>query len=165
MEQPTGAEDPHAELPSDPDVLAASPGRPLHLRPSSLAWVFAGGVVGTALRYVIENALPHGPSGWPWATFLINLSGAFVLGGLLEGLARLGDDSGWRQRARLCAGTGGCGAFTTYSTFALEAVLLDRHGHLGTAIGYGLVSVVAGVVTAWLGIVIAAGVHGRTVRP
>jgi CrcB protein len=163
MNEPTAADDPHAELPSDPDV-AAAPGRPLHVRPSSLAWVFAGGVVGTALRYVIEAALPHEPAGWPWATFLINLAGAFVLGCLLEGLARLGDDSGWRQRARLCAGTGGCGAFTTYSTFALEAVQLERHGQLGMALAYGVVSVVGGIVTAWLGIAVAAGVHGRRVH-
>jgi CrcB protein len=154
---PTTSDDSHTELPSDPDVVAT----PLHLRPSALAWVFAGGVVGTALRYEIENLLPHDAAGWPWATFLINLSGAFILGGLLEALARLGDDSGWRQRARLCAGTGGCGAFTTYSTFALEVVLLGRHGHLQTAIGYGVLSVVGGLVAAWLGIVVAASVHRR----
>lgn len=158
----TGGRDPYGDLPVDPDVVA--PIRPLHLRPSSLAWVFAGGVVGTGLRYLIENLLPHDPAGWPWATFLVNLLGAFVLGCLLEGLACLGDDAGWRQRARLCAGTGGCGAFTTYSTLALEAVLLERHGHLGAAVAYGVVSVVGGIVTAWLGIVIAAGVHRRRTR-
>ncbi|KAA0097838.1 fluoride efflux transporter CrcB [Mycolicibacterium sp. P1-18] len=156
--------DSHAELPSDPDV-AARANRPLHLLPSSLAWVFAGGVIGTALRYYGELVLPHDGSSWPWATFLVNLLGAFLLGTLLEALARLGDDSGWRLRARLFAGTGGCGAFTTYSTFALEAVLLTRHGHAGTAIAYGLVTVVGGVLTAWLGIVVAAAVHHRRVSP
>lgn len=157
------SDDSHIELPIDPDA-SPTPSRPLHLRPSALAWVFAGGVVGTALRYEIENLLPHDGAGWPWATFLINLSGAFILGGLLEALARLGDDSGWRQRARLCAGTGGCGAFTTYSTLALEAVLLGRHGHVETAIAYGVLSVVCGIVTAWLGIVVAASVHHRRTR-
>lgn len=153
------SDDSHTELPVDPDVVG--PPRPLHLRPSALVWVFAGGIVGTALRYLIETALPHDGSAWPWGTFLINLSGAFILGFLLEGLARLGDDSGWRQRARLCAGTGGCGAFTTYSTFALEAVVLGRNGQVGTAVSYGAVSVVGGVVTAWLGIVVAAAIHRR----
>ncbi|MDX1888859.1 fluoride efflux transporter CrcB [Mycolicibacterium sp. 050158] len=160
MTQP-GSADSHRELPSDPD---AGPDRPLHLHPSALAWVFLGGVVGTALRYVGELVLPHDAAGWPWATFLINLVGAFVLGALLEGLARLGTDSGWRQRVRLLAGTGVCGAFTTYSTLALETVLLQRHGQVGTAVAYGVVSVVGGVVTAWLGIVVAAGVHRRRAR-
>ena len=156
-------EDPHGELPVDPDA-ASRAGRPLYLRASALAWVFAGGVVGTALRYGIEILLPHDASGWPWATFLINLGGAFILGALLEALARLGDDSGWRQRARLCAGTGGCGAFTTYSTLALETVLLSRNGHVGMAIGYGVLSVVIGIFVAWLGIVVAAGAHHRRAR-
>jgi CrcB protein len=43
-------------------------------------------------------------------------------------------------------------------------VLLGRHGYVGTAIGYGVVSVVGGVVTAWLGIVVAASVHRRRTR-
>jgi fluoride exporter len=160
---PRMSDDSHAELLTDPDA-PARPLRPLHLRPSSMAWIFAGGIAGTALRYYIERLLPHDGTAWPWATFLINLSGAFVLGGLLEGLALRGDDSGWRRRARLCAGTGFCGAYTTYSAFALEIVLLGRHGHLGTAISYGLLSVVGGVLTAWLGIVVMERVHRRRAR-
>jgi CrcB protein len=46
----------------------------------------------------------------------------------------------------------------------LEVVTLGRHGHLGTAIGYGVVSVVGGVITAWLGIVLAAAPHRRGIR-
>lgn len=160
---PVTSDDAHGELPIDPDAPAKRL-RPLHLRPWAMAWIFAGGVVGTALRYYIEKVLPHDGSSWPWGTFLVNLCGALLLGGLLEGLVRLGDDTGWRLRARLCAGTGFCGAFTTYSTFALEIVLLGRYGYLGTAISYGLLSVVGGVITAWLGIVIMESVHRRRAR-
>lgn len=152
--------DSHAELLIDPDA-PAKPLRPLHLRPWAMAWIFAGGIAGTAARYYIEKALPHDGASWPWATFVINITGALMLGGLLEALARLGDDSGWRRRVRLCAGTGFCGAFTTYSAFALEIVLVARNGHFGTAISYGLVSVIGGVFTAWLGIVIVGSVHRK----
>lgn len=146
-------------LPTDPDAE-----RPLHFRPGALAWVFAGGIVGTGLRYVLEEAFaPTGPTAWPWATFGINLAGAFVLGGLLEGLALFGDDSGWRRRMRLFAGTGLCGAFTTYSTFALETSLLSHHGATPTAVAYAVTSVMLGIIGAWLGIGAAAAL--RRVRP
>ena len=129
-----------------------------------MLWVFCGGVLGTALRFAGETLLPFEGAGWPWATFMINLAGAFILGALLEGLARSGGDTGWRQRVRLFAGTGFCGAFTTYSTLALEVSLLGNRGHIAVAVGYGLGSVVAGVVAAWLGIVSAAEVHRRRVH-
>lgn len=155
--------DSHAELPTDPDAAAVL-GRALHLQASALLWVFSGGVLGTSLRYAVEVLLPHSGSGWPWATFTVNLMGAFVLGSLLEGLARSGADTGWRRRARLFAGTGFCGALTTYSTFAFEISLLGKGSHLVTAVGYGLGSVVGGVIAAWLGIVLAADVHRRRVH-
>jgi CrcB protein len=91
--------DSHSELPSDPDAAAKS-SRPLHLRPSSVAWVFAGGVVGTALRYYGETVLPHDGAAWPWATFLINLAGAFALAADAARAPRHGDRlrSGQRRR-------------------------------------------------------------------
>jgi fluoride exporter len=152
--------DSHAELPIDPDAGA----RPMHWQASAVLLVFCGGVLGTALRYTAETLVPHDGSSWPWATFTVNLVGAFVLGALLEGLARAGDDTGWRRRARLFAGTGFCGAFTTYSAFALEISVLGKGSHFVTAVGYGLASVVGGVIVAWLGIVLAAGVRRRRVH-
>jgi CrcB protein len=155
--------DSHADLPTDPDAAAVL-GRPLHLQASALLWVFCGGVLGTSLRYAVEGLLPHSGSGWPWGTFTVNLVGAVVLGSLLEGLARSGHDTGWRQRARLFAGTGFCGAFTTYSTLAFEISLLGKGSHFGMAVGYGLASVVGGTIAAWLGIVLAADIHRRRVH-
>lgn len=153
-----GAErqDSHTELPLDPDSA-----RPLHLRPSAWAWVFVGGMAGTGLRWAIEQAVPTSPGAWPWATFIINITGAFVLGALLETLALVGPDAGWRQRIRLFGGTGVCGAFTTYSTLALEVSLLGRHGDAVLGVAYGVWTVVAGIVAAWTGIA-AAGRLGRT---
>lgn len=145
--------DSHAELPLDPDV-------PLHHRPSAWAWVVAGGLIGTGLRWTAEEAMPAPDGGWPWATFLVNLLGAFVLGALLEFLARAGSDVGWRRRVRIFAGTGICGAFTTYSTLALEVTDLGRHGVPWVGLAYGVTSVVAGIITTWAGIA-AAGMLRR----
>ena len=148
--------DSHDELPLDPD----SP-PPLHFRPEALCWVFGGGVVGTGLRWYIEQLAPAPADGWPWATYIINLVGAFVLGALLETLAVLGADSGWRQRTRLFAGTGLCGAFTTYSTLALEASHLGRHGVPWIGVAYAVSTVVLGIVAAWAGIAAGRSVAGR----
>lgn len=121
-------------------------------RPATLAWVFVGGMAGTALRWAAEEAWPARDGQWPWGTFVVNLVGAFILGALLEGLARSGTDVGWRRRVRLGVGTGFCGALTTYSAFALEISLLGRGAHYGTAIVYAIVSVAVGVLLAWAGV-------------
>lgn len=158
--------DPHDELPTDPDArritATAASLRPLHRQPLALLLVFAGGVVGTLARHAIETAVPHRTPDWPVATFAINVVGAFVLGSLLEALARRGPDAGVRQRLRLLAGTGFCGAFTTYSTLALEAVILARDGHAVTAVLYGVVSVVLGALAAWAGIAVASRRNRKT---
>ena len=82
--------------------------------------------------------------------------GAFVLGALLEFLALAGPDDGWRRTVRVFAGTGLCGAFTTYSTFALETTQLGDHGAPGVAIAYAVVSVVLGLLAAGGGIALAS---------
>lgn len=152
--------DTQPELPTDPDSV----GPPQRSLSAASLWVFVGGAVGTGLRVAVEDALPHDGGQWPWATFLINVFGAFALGALLEGLVRAGHDSRVCQRIRYALGTGGCGALTTYSTLSLDISLLARGGHAAAAIGYGLASVVGGVIAAWVGIVVAAGVHRRGSR-
>ncbi|MFE0751579.1 fluoride efflux transporter CrcB [Gordonia sp. NPDC058843] len=144
--------DEHRELPVDPDE------RPLHLRVHALAWVFAGGLIGTGVRYGAEEVFPAQHGHWPWATFAVNIIGAFILGALLELLARLGHDGGWRQRIRLFGGTGICGALTTYSTFALEITELTRVAAVVTALSYAVISVVLGLIAAACGIALASRV-------
>ena len=145
--------DRHDELPLDPDEPDEpdEPGRPLHLDPGALGIVFAGGVTGTAARYLAEEAIrPWGA--WPAATFLVNVVGAFALGVLLEALARRGPDLGVRRRLRLLLGTGFLGAFTTYSALAVETVLLARDGRPGLGLAYAAASVALGLVAAAAGI-------------
>ena len=123
--------------------------------------VAAGGAAGVLARAGIEQAFPAAPGGWPWATFWINVTGSLVLGALLETLVRSGPDHGWRRAVRLGCGTGVLGGFTTYSTFAVEAVRLAEGGDLGTGLAYALVSVAVGVTAAAAGIVLAGAAHRR----
>ncbi|WP_040399327.1 fluoride efflux transporter FluC [Cellulomonas massiliensis] len=133
-------------------------------QPSLLALaglVAAGGAVGTTLRALLERAWPAEPGGWPWTTSAINLVGSFALGALLETLARQGPDEGRRRLVRLGAGTGVLGGFTTYSTFVVEVERRLSGGVVATGLAYALVSVVLGLVAAWLGVA-AAGALRRT---
>ena len=131
------------------------PERALHVRPSMLVVVAAGGTAGTAAREALSLLIPQ-VGGLPLAILLINLAGAFVLGVLLEALLRLGPDTGRRRLTRLGAGTGFCGGFTTYSTLAVGAAGLLRNGTPGLALGYAVGSVLLGAVASWLGIVLGA---------
>ena len=156
------------ELPVDPDPAqpaGSAPPRPAHTRPLLMLAVVAGGLLGAPARYLLAVALPTSAHGFPTATWVVNVAGAFVLGVLLEGLARSGPDLGWRRGVRLFAGTGFCGALTTYSTLAVELVLLADHGRWGLAAGYAAASVGAGLVMVAAGIWLAAALHrGRPGR-
>lgn len=146
--------DAHPELPLDPDTP------PLHLHTGAVALVFVGGAIGTAARYGLAELAPTHPHGWPTGTFVANVVGALLLGVLLEALVRRGgDDSVRRQRARLLGGTGFCGGFTTYSTFAVESALLVRSHDTGLALGYLAASVVAGIIATAVGIALATAHH------
>jgi CrcB protein len=100
------------------------------------------------VRAVLEDAFGGPASSWPWTTFIINVIGAFVLGLLLEGLVRTGEDTGERRLARLGIGTGLLGGFTTYSTFMVETTKLPWP----LAISYVVASVILGGLAAWAGI-------------
>ncbi len=123
--------------------------RPAHAHPGLLLLVFTGGVAGTLLRSALATAV----SGhrFPLATYVTNVTGAFLLGALLEVLLRRGPDAGSHRAARLCVGAGLLGAFTTYSTLAVETDLLVRGGAVGLATAYALGSALAGLVAAALG--------------
>ncbi|WP_375503145.1 fluoride efflux transporter FluC [uncultured Jatrophihabitans sp.] len=135
--------------------------RPLHRQAFALVRVAAGGIVGTAARYGLAQALPTESGRWPTGTFVANLLGSFVLGFLLEALLRAGPDTDWRQRTRLLVGTGFCGGFTTYSTLVVEADLLVRGHHAVLALAYVAATVLTGVALAVAGIAVAARVRSR----
>ena len=102
-------------------------------------------------RWAIKLAIPS-PGGFPLATSLINVTGAFAIGvvGVLL-LERLPPT----RYLRPLLGIGFLGAYTTFSTMAMEGVRLLDQGRLGLAVGYWvatlLVGQMAGVYGMWLG--------------
>jgi CrcB protein len=92
--------------------------------------VALGGAFGAVLRWALGEAVPDG-AGFPWTTFLVNLSGSAVLAGL-PALAAV------RRRPRLAAGLGPgvLGGFTTLSAYAEETRALLAHGQTLTALAY-----------------------------
>jgi CrcB protein len=97
------------------------------------AAIFAGGIAGGLARAGLDRLLPADGRGWPWATFLANLAGAFLLGYLATRLLERLPPSTYR---RPLLGTGFCGALTTFSTLQIELIRLARNGHLALALLY-----------------------------
>lgn len=149
-----------ADLPVDPDGATASKplgkGRRLHLHPFFLLLVFVGGTLGTAAREALAIALPP-VNGIPFTILAINVSGAFLLGLLLETLARRGPDHGRRRMVRLMVGTGFMGGFTTYAALATDSAALIGTGSPGVGIGYALATLLIGAGATWAGIAVSSG--------
>lgn len=114
--------------------------------PVLLGLVVLGGSAGTAVRVLAAEAFPAAPTGWPWTTFAVNVSGALLLAALLEVLARTGRDTPWRRRLRIGVGTGFLGGYTTYSTFAVEVAQRAPVFAAGYAVATVLVGMAAAIV-------------------
>ena len=111
-----------------------------------------GGVVGVNARYWLGMWIGRWASPiFPWATFVINVSGAFVIGFLGLVLARWSPSS----PVRLLAITGFLGGYTTFSSFAWEGVGLYEKHEFALAVSYLLGSVTAGFVAVLLGMALA----------
>ena len=121
--------------------MALTRGGRVSLDARELAAIFAGGVVGALARTELAVALPFAAGRWPWATFVVNIVGAFVLGYLTTRLQERLPVSAYR---RPLLGTGFCGALTTFSTMQLELLRMLDAGELGLAFAYAVVSVSAG---------------------
>jgi CrcB protein len=118
-----------------------------------------GGFVGANARYVVAKwvgALTAGP--FPLGTFLVNVSGSFLLG-LLGGLlaARLVPQS---DNVRLALGVGFLGAFTTFSTFEFETHALFEDGVWLTALTNVFLSLFLGLLAVRAGLVLAKNWFG-----
>ncbi len=117
--------------------------------------VALGGATGSVARYVIGVLLQPANSGFPVSTLLINVGGSFGIGLL----ARLFDAPDHNQVLRVALTVGLCGGFTTFSTFSAETVTLLQQGKAGRAGLYIAVSVVAGILATFAGLMV-----GRAAR-
>jgi CrcB protein len=120
------------------------------------ALVVAGGGTGALLRYQLGRAMTHwlGPNtvtAFPWATLAANVLGSMAMGLLAGWLARHGQGG---ETWRLLVGVGLLGGFTTFSAFSLELMLLIERGEPGTAFAYGTISVLAGLIGLYLGLIV-----------
>ncbi len=110
--------------------------------------VAVGGAVGASARYGIGRIIRTNPAApFPWATFLINISGAFLIGLLVVVASRHGWPGWWRPLLAI----GILGGYTTFSTFSLETVELAMHGRYDLAALYAFGSLAVGLAGCWLG--------------
>jgi CrcB protein len=113
-----------------------------------LAAIYAGGMIGALARVGLAQATPHGPGGWPWATFAVNMAGALLLGYFVARLRDHPEDS----LAHPFLATGICGTLTTFSTLQLELFEMVDGGHLALAAAYVGATLAAGFLFVRLGI-------------
>jgi CrcB protein len=112
-----------------------------------------GGAAGAIARYQIAAMVQaRVPAGFPYGTFVVNVSGCFVMGLVTALLTdRLVGHPNWRFLIPI----GFVGAYTTFSTFELETFRAATEGALGVAMANVAASVVIGYLSLWIGLVVA----------
>jgi len=113
-----------------------------------------GGVLGANARYLVAGwAARRFGLIFPYGTFLINLSGSFILG-LFTAFMLKHPTSHY---PRLFFAVGFLGAYTTFSTFSLESLQLLQNGRTWLSLTYVMSSAVLGVLGAALGFSLGRG--------
>ncbi|HEY4938558.1 MAG: fluoride exporter [Actinomycetota bacterium] len=125
-------------------------------RGTILAAIALGGALGAPARYGVAQLVHVAKGSFPWATFWTNITGSFALGLVLVLILERFPPT---RYVRPFVATGFLGAYTTYSTFAVETDLLVRGGQAGTGVVYGLASLVAGFVAVWAGMLVARAIR------
>ena len=139
------------------DALDTSAVPRLGLSLGSILAIGLGGALGTLARYLLGATLTTATGHFPATTLLINLSGSLAIGLLVP----LTDAVSARSAlARPFLVVGFLGGWTTYSTLAVEAILLGKDRHLGLGVAYLAATLVGGVVLVTVGTAV-----GRVVRP
>ncbi|MDA8034024.1 MAG: CrcB family protein [Actinomycetota bacterium] len=148
--------DPHADAPRalvDPDQreLAAAGRRRRRAERAVLLTVAVAGAIGALARDGVSRLMASPAGHFPWGTFAINVSGSAAIGLVLVLLVERFPAA---RLARPLVVTGFLGAYTTYSTYMVDADLLFRSHDLVTGAAYVLASLLAGTLAVAGGIVL-----------
>jgi CrcB protein len=140
----------------DPDVDVHVPAQRRELARTHggvLAVIALGGGLGASARYGISQWLPTTPAHFPWGTFLINVLGCFLIGGLMVR---------WGQRPLLrpFLGVGVLGGFTTFSTYAVETRAMLTPGEVPLAMAYLFGTLAAAVLAVLVGVILTRKLLG-----
>ena len=115
--------------------------------------VAVAGAIGALARYGLDGFISQRTPGvFPWGTFVINITGSFLLGLSFTVFSERISVDAW-IRTGLTMGL--LGAFTTFSTLSLETYRLFESGSVGPAVANSLGSLSAGLLALYLGVVIA----------
>lgn len=111
-----------------------------------------GGSLGAAVRYLLGTMInrrkPQFVSSFPLGTWVINITGSFLLGVLANlHMANKIDEWLW-----YFAGAGFCGAYTTFSTFGFETITLLQSKDMNMAFIYVATSVALSCIFAAIGL-------------
>jgi fluoride exporter len=123
--------------------------------PSIAAGLVVAGALGAPARYLLDGFVQdHTEGAFPWGTFVINVSGSFLLG-LITGAALY---HAFPNTPKVWLGTGFCGAYTTFSTFTFETIRLLEEDAVADAFRNALASLALAALAAAAGLALAAAV-------
>jgi CrcB protein len=151
------APEPPEDLPVDPDVLAPARRPPRPRRWDIMLAISVGGALGGSMRHAVSLAVPDGSGGFPWGTFLENVSGSLFLAALVVFLIEVWPPS---RYLRPFLGVGVLGGFTTFSTFTNETRELLVAGEALVAFGYVGATLAVGLLATWTGLRVARRAAG-----
>jgi CrcB protein len=115
--------------------------------------IAVAGALGAPVRYLLDGFIQDRTEGvFPWGTFVVNVTGSFILG-LLTGLLLY---HAFPADPKVVLGTGFCGAYTTFSTFTYETVRLAEERAFGAALHNAVSSALVPALAAGAGVALAA---------